>query len=215
MKKIIKNNLLFIIIFTIVVIYVLCGCGNAVQDQRKAQKRIDNFVETCQDNENISEDMYKQCQMVIKDKDIKMDSYTLLTDIVWFRIYHFNPGAFLIIVVPTLFVVCRFLKNKYVINACTRESYEKFLKKFFKQAYKYCWFLPFLALLILLICFTNFTPNPSFSIINKSAIWTSDIINHPIAFSAFYILNMFMYSCIFINIALLIARKHHKYPISV
>ena len=208
LKMILKNNILFIIIAFLSIAYVLYSCHLASNEQKDAQLRRDEMIEMCINKNDSSKEV---CQNILANKDLKVDGYTVLSDIVMFKVNYLNPGAFLLVILPIIWVISNLLKNKFIINYSTRKSYVDFLKKFYKQAYKYCWLLPFLALLLLLYSFTKYSINPNFSIVNSSSIWKSNIIYHPVLFIILYMYNVFLYSIIYTNIALIICRKHHKF----
>ena len=122
-------------------------------------------------------------------------------------IYYF---AFLIVVIPTMIKVCKKLKYKQIINSNSRESYHSFLKKLLKTAYQYIWVLALLSLIMMIPIMMNTSLNPEYAIIKSHGMWQSNIIYHPVLFVISYLINVTLYSMIFVHIALLVARKQQK-----
>ena len=56
----------------------------------------------------------------------------------------------------------------------------------------------------------NTSLNPEYAIIKSHGMWQSNIIYHPVLFVISYVINVTLYSMIFVHIALLVARKQQK-----
>ena len=118
----------------------------------------------------------------------------------------------LVVLVPALYYVCRLLKNGYIVNYLTRKDYLSFLKCLFGKAYRFVWILPLIA--IIMICVSL-----KYGVIqnntNTLTLWMSDITNNIYLFIILYLINIFMYSCMFINLGLIVARYQNNYFLSL
>ena len=214
MKKIFQSHWLIMIIFLFALLCILYSCFQFIENQNKIEEFEQQQISYCQSQLAKQEDV-QHCQHYLssmeEENKLQLDFYTMMTDVLVFRIQFFNAIAFLMLIIPTLTVLCKILKNKFILNACTRESYQSFCKSFFSKAYRYVWLLPVLVAVLMIICMTYTTFDPAYALHFGSSIWKSNIIYHPILFILLYFLNIFLYSCSFINLALIIVRKTHHY----
>ncbi len=206
MKKI-KKHWLITFVLILVVMSIINYSNRYVENMERNNRKQQEFITNCQ-NGTIENKEF--CEQVMNDMDIHNDFYTMMTDVLVFGIRFINPTAFILVVFPTLVNLCRILKRKYILNALTRQSYKEFLVDFLKTAYKYIWLLPLIAIIIISICIMNTSIHPSISLQYDTSMWYAETIKHPILFILLYILNIMIYSFSFINLALMIVRKHHN-----
>lgn len=214
MKEILKKNKLAIVMIIVISIIILFSVNSVLKDVEKSNAYRVQLIQQCEKNvENKSSDegYTKMCKEVIENKNIKIDFYTIFSELLVWKIHYFNAIAFLIITIPTLFNICKILKNKHILNSLTRENYNSFIKKYLKTAYKYIWILPFIAIFAIFLIGINSTFSPEYSIKFSTVVWSKELISNPIIFIILYILNIIFYSFTFVNISLIIARKQHKY----
>lgn len=213
MKKLIKNNILAIIIILIFGIILLNGDYTSLKEFKKLEEYKQTMLKECKNTIKTSEDKEKVelCKEVIENESAEYDFYTVFADVLVWRVQYIYYLAFLIVVIPTLYKICKILKNKSIINISTRESHKSFLKRFFKTAYQYIWILPLLSLIMMLPLLINTTLNPSHSILNGTSPWNSNIVYHPGLFVVSYLIYIAICSFIFINISLLVARFQQKF----
>lgn len=176
-----------------------------------------NIIDECQrELEDFeSTEIAEYCNEIISQKNIKVDFYTVISDVLLYRVHFLNGIAFLLLSIPTLFYLSKIIRNKYLINYLLRDNYKKFMIFYLKIAYKYIWILPMIASFIFIPCVIIFSENPLYSQTFGTAIWTSNIVNYPFMFIILYFLNIILYSLIFINISLIIVRKCYNYFSSV
>ena len=206
MKKM-KKHWLIILLLILLLIPIINYSNQYVENMKRNNLKQQEFITNCQ-NGTIENKEF--CEKVMEDKEINNDFYAMMTDVLVFGIRFINPTAFILIVFPTLVNLCRILKRKYILHALTRQSYKEFLIDFLKTAYKYIWFLPLIAIIIISICIMNTSIHPSISSEYDTSMWYAETIKQPIFFILLYILNIIIYSFSFINLALMIVRKHHN-----
>lgn len=207
MKRFLKNNILIIVIIVIVSIMLLNGGYKSLQEYKGYVNAEQQLIEEC---EREGTNQKEWCEEAIKNKDVKLDFYTVFADALTWQVQYIYYFAFLIVVIPTMIKVCKKLKYKQIINSNSRESYHSFLKKLLKTAYQYIWVLALLSLIMMIPIMMNTSLNPEYAIINSHGMWQSNIIYHPVLFVISYLINVTLYSMIFIHIALLVARKQQK-----
>lgn len=214
MKNNIKNHGLIFIILIFSLVGVFYSAFQYMNNQAKVEDLKIEWVNYCQSDKKNLEDI-ESCEQFLlnynQEKNIKVDFFTMMTDILIYKLHFFNAFAFLMLIVPTLLPLSKILKNKFAISFCTRDSYNSFLKEYFKEAYRYVWLLPVISGCLILICMFSTTFDPAYAIKYGSSMWKTDIIYHPIVFIMLYLINIFLYSCAFINLALIIVRKQHNY----
>lgn len=214
MREMLKRNKIVIIILLIISVVILFSVSSVIDEVDQSNLYRNQLIEKCKEdmkNEISDKEYLKTCKETIKNENVKVDFYTVYSDLLVWKLHYLNAIAFLIIVIPSLYSICKLLKNKYILNTLTRESYHSFIKKYLKTAYKYVWVLPFIALFTIFLVAINTTFNPEYAIKFSSVVWSKELISNPILFISLYTLNILFYSFTFVNISLIIARKQHKY----
>ena len=218
MFKFLKRNL-FIIVFIIVVFgYVFNGINKSVNEFQQIDKRKENIALKCEtdlsdENNSYSDNYIKYCENILSYKDDKFSFYNYLSDMAIEKCgLVVGYLGLLVVLVPALYYVCRLLKNGYIVNYLTRKNYLSFLKCLFGKAYRFVWILPLIA--IIMICVSL-----KYGVIqnntNTLTLWMSDITNNIYLFIILYLINVFMYSCMFINFGLIVARYQNNYFLSL
>lgn len=218
MKKLLKNNRPFLIVMFALLIIIIASSVKSIHEFQQIEERREALIIKCENELDASENQnfVKSCtENILPLKDVKVDFFTMFADIMVVRLGFLNPMAFLFIILPTILFLCKLLRSKHIINSSTRESYKKFIKKYLKKAYRYIWLFPLLAIIVIFICAKNSTFNPTFSIAHKSSIWSNEMLNNPPLFIFLYLFNITLYSFSFVNIALVVVRKHHKFIIAL
>lgn len=218
MFKFLKRNL-FVIVFIIVVFgYVFNGISKSVNKFQQIDKRKENIALKCEtdlsdENNSYSDNYIKYCENILSYKDDKFSFYNYLSDMAIEKCgLVVGYLGLLVVLVPALYYVCRLLKNGYIVNYLTRKNYLSFLKCLFGKAYRFVWILPLIA--IIMICVSL-----KYGVIqnntNTLTLWMSDITNNIYLFIILYLINIFMYSCMFINLGLIVARYQNNYFLSL
>lgn len=207
MKRFLKSNILIIVIIVIVSIVFLNGGYKSLQEYKGYVNAEQQVIKEC---ERQGTNQKEWCEEAIKNKDVELDFYTVFADALTWQVQYIYYFSFLIVVIPTMIKVCKMLKYKHIINSNSRESYHSFLKKLLKTAYQYIWVLALLSLIMMIPIMMNTSLNPEYAIINSHGMWQSNIIYHPVLFVISYLINVTLYSMIFVHIALLVARKQQK-----
>ena len=213
MKKFLKSNALIIVILLIFGVVVLNGDYISLKEFKQNSEYKQTMIQECKVTIKTSNDKkeIKLCKEAIKKESSDYDFYTVFTDVLVWRVQYIYYFAFLIVTVPTLHKICKILKNKLIINSNTRESYNSFLKKFFKTSYKYIWILPLISLIMMIPLLINTSLNPEYSILNGTSGWSSNIIYYPTLFVISYLIYMTFVSITFVNISLIVARFQQKF----
>lgn len=207
MKRFLKNNILIIVIMVIVSILLLNGGYKSLQEYKGYVNADQQLIKEC---EKEGTNQKEWCEEILKNKDVELDFYTVFADALTWQVQYIGYVAFLIVVIPTMIKVCKKIKYKQIINSNSRESYHSFLKKLLKTAYQYIWVLALLSLIMMIPIMMNTSLNPEYAIIKSHGMWQSNIIYHPVLFVISYVINVTLYSMIFVHIALLVVRKQQK-----
>ena len=207
MKRFLKNNILIIVIMVIVSIIFLNGGYKSLQEYKGYVNADQQLIKEC---EKEGTNQKEWCEEILKNKDVELDFYTVFADALTWQVQYIGYVAFLIVVIPTMIKVCKKIKYKQIINSNSRESYHSFLKKLLKTAYQYIWVLALLSLIMMIPIMMNTSLNPEYAIIKSHGMWKSNIIYHPVLFVISYVINVTLYSMIFVHIALLVVRKQQK-----
>lgn len=218
MRKL-KDNYLLIIVFTLLLIVLGANYFSYLKKVENWQDSDREIREEClqhqENNSYSSTEHQKFCQELSTKTFNKPDFFTIFTEVI---VYNFNKIGVIIpllIMIPTIWYVTRYLRSKMVINELTRESYHKILKKLALYAYKSSLILPLIIVVgsILIILYTK-DFNFDYAILNSSTGWSQDVMSRPILFLVLYILNVLFHCVIYINIALIVIRKNHNFFIA-
>lgn len=216
--KFLKRNLFVIVFIIVVFVYVFNGISKSVNEFQQIDKRKENIALKCEtdlsdENNSYSDNYIKYCENILSFKDDKFSFYNYLSDMAIEKCgLVVGYLGLLVVLVPALYYVCRLLKNGYIVNYLTRKNYLSFLKCLFGKAYRFVWILPLIA--IIMICVSL-----KYGVIqnntNTLTLWMSDITNNIYLFIILYLINIFMYSCMFINLGLIVARYQNNYFLSL
>lgn len=217
MFKFLKRNLFVIVFIIFVFTFVFIRGSKTLDEFHQSQKRQDYMALKCESDLNdkeheYSNDYIEYCNRMMSYKNNKYSFYNYFSDMLVDKCGFLNYLGFLIVVAPSLYYVCKLLKNGYIVNYLTRKNYLSFLKCLFGKAYRFVWILPLIA--IIMICVSL-----KYGVIqnntNTLTLWMSDITNNIYLFIFLYLINIFMYSCMFINLGLIVARYQNNYFLSL
>ncbi len=217
MFKFIKSNFILIISFLILLIIL---CVNSANYIKESEARKNNSLQMEQFCLNVSYEENPQyeeiCKGILYEATLSLDFYTMFVNVVTFGYKNIGFVLFLFVSMPSLFYVCKYLKNKQILNEITRNSYKKNIFKIIVQAYKPIFIVPIIILISFIIC-SFYTKNfdPTYSLFYSSAIWQESTMRNPSLFLLLYFLNTIIHSILYINIGLIIARTKHNYFVAV
>ncbi len=129
MKKFLKKNILAFIIFSVVIFIFLGACIKSNNYFNSNKIKTEERYNYCQNiiKEDNDESTLEYCQefiSYIEDSKISNpDIYTGIYEVLIYNLRFLNPLYFLIIAIPTLYNICKILKNKFIFNYSTRNSY--------------------------------------------------------------------------------------------
>lgn len=213
MKRFLKNNVIVLIFLVFFGVIFLNADFLAIDEANKNMKYTNSMIDECEKivKNSKNHDEINSCQEILQYQDVEVDFYTVLSDVLVWRVQFVYYFAFLIVIIPSIYKVCKLLKGKYIINSSFRESYKDFFKRYLKTAYQYVWLLPVLSIILLVPIMLNSSLNPEYSILFGTSIWQTNTISNPALFFILYLVYMFLCSFLFINLALLVARKQQKF----
>ncbi|NLC47996.1 MAG: hypothetical protein GX758_01370 [Tenericutes bacterium] len=214
MNKGIKPIIILILFFTVLLSFIV-NINLSSNIEKMYNNKMTELEKCLKNNINVTVDYKHYCEYLEQSKEIKVDFYTSFANLLIFDIKFLNPIAILFIIIPSLIIPSRILKNKYLLNANNRMNYNDFKRHFFKEAYKFFWILPIIALIIIVPITFYSTFDLAYSTEFGFTYWSSPIVNKPLLFIILYLLNLSIYSIIFVNLGLIVLRKNHNYIISI
>ncbi len=213
MKIYMKKYGLMIVIFLFLIIWFFKG---TIETYSMITKQIeDNAMSRkyCEENINTLDGVLKNnCTDILNAEPMTYlkNFYVLFAQVKFHTLSKFNLYLILIVMIPIAFIVCSKLKNNYIKNYLSKDTYKNFRKSLFKTAYSSIWIFP-LAILILFIFCAFLTKNFSNTIPQEGyMIWGKEVTSNPIFFSICYIFHILCYSFMYANIFLIVARKNHN-----
>ena len=211
MKKGLTNILIVFSIIFLCFIYIY-NFNKFTSNQRKLEMMKENGIQFCLENDYIGSEYENYCKEILMEEEHKIDFFTIFSDTFVLTFNQYTYFSFFLITIPTLIFICRYFKNKIIINDLSRQSFKKIKNKLFKNAYKTIIILPTILLIAILSCYMyTKTFDATYSITNGTTIWNEYTLTHPYIFLILYFLNIIIHSLIYINIALCIARKQHNF----
>lgn len=217
MMKFLKKNLFILILFVLCSVFIIRSTSQYLNHLHAREESRIKMIEKCKNemDQSLDTQFVAYCENVLKQEIHESDFYTMLTDIAVYDLRYLNIFAFLFLVLPSLLSICSYFRENSAKNMLLRESYGSYMKKIIKKYYRYVWFLPALAILLLGICAFNTSLDPSYGIINSTSLWNPTLMHQPFLFFVLYVLNIFFYSIFYLNIGLIALRKHHNFFVSI
>lgn len=217
MLRIIKSNLILLISFIILLVILCINSYNYIQNNelRKLHaQQMEQFCLNLSDEENLQ---YNElCEGIFYEASLSLDFYTMFTNVVVYGYRGVPYVLFLFVVMPSLFYVCKYFKNRQLLNESTRDDYKKTIFRVIRKGYKPIFIIPTVIFIAFIICtFYTKTFDPTYSIFHSSTVWGKTTMNSPSLFLILYFLNIVIHSILYINIGLYIARKQHNYFVAV
>ncbi len=213
--KFLKNNFLIIISFVILLTIVIFSAINFSEEKKSIEQRNNESINYCNNNNYEGTEYEEYCINVLNNSNIDVDFFTTYTNVVLFGLGKYSFVLFLFVVMPSLYFVSKYLKNRIILEDATRMNYNKIKNKLFLNAYKSLIILPLVIVISFIICYIisgNF--DSSYAIKNSTTVWSETTLNHPALFIISYLINVILHCVLYINISLIIVRKHHNYFVS-
>lgn len=211
-----KSNLLLILSFTIFLSFLGYSSYKFIKSDIKNIKSNEEVKQFCLDNEYEGKEYEDFCLTILSKKERNLDFFTMLTNVVVFEFNRFYFGIYLLIIIPSLYYICKYFKNKIILNDLTRNNYKQIMTKILKKSYKSALILPTIILIAYTISYLyTKTLNPEYALLNSTTGWNEYTLTHPALFLVLYLLNMIIHSILYINISLCIARKYHNYFVAL
>lgn len=218
MKKIFKDNFLLIIFLLLGIIIT----GKIlITNNKNVDSEIRMIEETkryCAEYMDIitDEESKLKCEQILNDDYIIQNKnfYVKFASSYLDVIGYFNIVASLILFIVSIYGVINLFKERVAISILQKEKYKTFIKKLFLKMYRYSWF--WIAIMILIFGVCSFNSNFDADVlINSGMSWGKELMNHVSAFIFLYLLNIYIFTIFYLNIALIVIRKQHNYFLAV
>lgn len=215
MKKIYKENKLFLVIFLFL---ISIGLFSVIRYKISYQNIINNY------NEVIKE----YPEYIVSDENLKMvDAFSIYTDI-----FLDFPLALLMVIAPLVVIMAstytfyNFFNSSTWKNHFIRNEYKKEIKKQFKKVYKYAFILPIFILLLIAMCFIisgnldiietikRDPDNVHFGLEYFNVSNNFELIKFA-KFIFYYFMGLILWSFFYVNVFLIIMRKSIPYAVNV
>ena len=210
MSKKLKENLIIVIAIVLGVIYIAVPVFESARNQKNSSQLSLETQKMCQqvlDDGTASESLKKICPDIINQKIYDPDFYSVLADVNAFDIKNLIIVISILIFITAAYNCHGYLKQKAITNYLSRESYYKFLKRFFFFFYKSIGIMGGVTLILLVLCIANTTTDPSFSLEQAGLVtWPSELLKQPILFCGLYLLNTILHAIFYVNLYLIVVR---------
>lgn len=217
MKKNIKNsiinNIAIIVAFLILFIFFNISALKVYIDNEIRKNDMDNSVSWC--NKLLEYEPDNFCKNNIDEyytKDTLSIYYDIFNSSEYSTLFYF--GIPFLVIASSLYMTSKKFRNQDIKNCLTRESYNKYIKKIFKDAYKSVIIWPLLTIYLLIISYL-ISGTFEVSITPNIASFPMNFLKNPSLFIISYLLNTIFMSFFWTNIALLIVPDTRNYIVSV
>ncbi len=164
--------------------------------------------------ESASTQEKENCKSILENEELyiykKPNFFVMIYSIITENLNALNIILFLVVVGSSIYWINSVLKNKCLMNYYMRESNKSFLKRIFKESYSWFWVVP-LAIVILIICCIMSSSFELYQGIENNVIWNLTTLQNPWLFIIVFIVRICLYFLFYINVALLLSRKHRSY----
>lgn len=217
MKKNIKNsiinNIAIIVAFLILFIFFNISALKVYIDNEIRKNDMDNSVSWC--NKLLEYEPDNFCKNNIDEyytKDTLSIYYDIFNSSEYSTLFYFSIPF--LVIASSLYMTSKKFRNQDIKNCLTRESYNKYIKKIFKDAYKSVIIWPLLTIYLLIISYL-ISGTFEVSITPNIASFPMNFLKNPSLFIISYLLNTIFMSFFWTNIALLIVPDTRNYIVSV
>ena len=216
MKEFLKRNFLLIISFSILFIIVCISARDYWEIKNNTEQSFAESLEFCKNTDYIGTQHEQVCLDVLSREGESIDFFTAYLYIGVLGLGQYGGILFLFIIIPSLYYNIKYLKNRIIVNDATRMDYKTIRLRIFKNAYRSFFILPVIVIIAFLISYIiNPNLDASYAINHFTTVWRADTLSHPSIFVVSYLLNIIFYSIFFINIGLIIVRKHYHFFVAV
>jgi len=216
-KFIVKNGLIIIMLGVVIFsgVNAFLEAKNTVENEINMIELSKNMCREELKKENLKEEYKRMCiaQLEYNTENLK-NFYILVSQSFAHNFSKWNFYILFVVIIPISFLVCSKLKYNYLKNYLTRNTFKKFKKELFQDAYKSTVIFPITLIVVLIMCAifcSNFLPDA----VPNLRRWLPSTTKNPIIFSILYIVNIFCYSITYANLFLISARKNHNPIIAV
>lgn len=217
MKKNIKNsiinNIAIIVAFLILFIFFNISALKVYIDNEIRKNDMDNSVNWC--NKLLEYEQDNFCKNNIDEyytKDTLSIYYDIFNSSEYSTLFYF--GIPFLVIASSLYMTSKKFRNQDIKNCLTRESYNMYMKKMLKNAYKSVIIWPLLTIYLLIISYL-ISGTFEVSITPNIASFPMSFLKNPSLFIISYLLNTIFMSFFWTNIALLIVPDTRNYIVSV
>ncbi len=217
MKKNIKNsiinNIAIIVAFLILFIFFNISALKVYIDNEIRKNDMDNSVSWC--NKLLEYEPDNFCKNNIDEyytKDTLSIYYDIFNSSEYSTLFYF--GIPFLVIASSLYMTSKKFRNQDIKNCLTRESYNMYMKKMLKNAYKSVIIWPLLTIYLLIISYL-ISGTFEVSITPNIASFPMSFLKNPSLFIISYLLNTIFMSFFWTNIALLIVPDTRNYIVSV
>lgn len=213
MKRLIKENKLLIISFLIVIGVLLYNIFEYDSWFKTNKELIETRIQECESG--IIPEQKEICDEILNSyHEPQPDFYytvTVLSSDMDILIYL----MFALISIPVLYYVCNLFKNRNILYLLTRENYKQMKKDIVLKSYKSALILPTIYIIIIvfsLIYCKGFNIDSYYALMPTKELF-NEIIN-PYLYIIVLIFKALLTGLIYVNIALIVARKNHNFYLS-
>lgn len=214
MKKFLKKYGILIFVFLVLISIFSFNAYKYLKNAHNLELKDYETREICSKN-NLDENMKRFCDEVEKTPVYKIDFYSMFYSTFCQGYYYMTLFIFLLIVIPSINTVCKFMKNNIFKNSLLREGYRTSIFKLFISAYRSALILPILTIIAFIVCYVS-TGNFDFmnAVEGNSVSWSINSLKTPVIFMSIYVFKIFVVSLIYVNISLIACRKNQSFIIS-
>lgn len=212
MKKIFKENIIYIIIFIILLSILLVNTKNYIINHQNLIKSENEIRNSCEVTTYKTNEEEEKCKLVKKTPEYKTDFYSMLYSIFTQGFSKVTLMFFLLITIPPIYTVCKFFRNNMLQNYLTRQNYKKIISNLFLKVSKSLLLLPTIAIIAFIICML-YTKNFDYhnAVEGGFVAWQIDSLKNPIIFMIIYTFRLLVISVLYVNIALIVCKKNHNF----
>ena len=206
--------IIILLLFLITSLFLIVSINIEINEANLYVKKYEEAIHSCEyvDKNNIEE--YKRCLSIINDfnREDYYNFYVILGNTITWHINSIGIIMILIIDSAGLIFVNKMFNNKYVVNYYIRAEKSKLLKDILKESYIYI--IPISCAFLVSIVYLRLRTNLS---ISNSIVtnWSFTTIKNIYLFLVLYILQLCLFLASYINIGIIMSRRHCNYIVSL
>ncbi len=215
MRNFLKNYILLFLGFFLLLYFLLANTNVYLRSLSNSEQKVLEMAIKCLEDREYRSELGEICEDAIAAKDKNPEFYSVFTNTAIFGLQNKTLLIILVTIIPSIWIMTRYLKNNVICNEVTRANFKKIKKRLFTKAYLSTLILPLIMGISFVICYLytgNFAYERS---LGNSVIWQESTMANGYLFIFLYLLNILIHTTLYVNIGMSTVRKYYNFFVAL